>query len=348
MCVICTLEQDRGDYITSDILEQMWDTNSDGGGVSWIEDGEIHLYKSMLKDEFVPKALGLIKKHSSKSPILLHCRIGTHGLVNLDNCHPFPVNKNVVMAHNGVLTGYTSNKASELSDTRSFINTALRPLPNNFVRNRGILQLIESSIGGGNKLAFLTDREEIIHVNKEAGKEEEEGVWFSNNLWKVGSARYQNGYWAADGYGDFDFNPVTRSRSLSSKRQVHRTLEDGQVVYYWQNKCKSCLSYIDETLFWDKIRMCFECSDMWEKELEGSNFDYKSFCEPPSDELKDKEYYYLMFLDGVVDMQISELEPEVDIEVIEPDEPTEEAIKSLQEELDRELYLSHPGVSIQS
>ena len=45
MCVIASLP--KGKTITNKTLDQMWKRNPDGGGIAWIEDGKIQVFKTM-------------------------------------------------------------------------------------------------------------------------------------------------------------------------------------------------------------------------------------------------------------------------------------------------------------
>ena len=81
MCVIASLP--RGKNISNKNLDQMWKRNPDGGGIAWIQDGKIQVYKTMELKDFKQKFKEVTSKYGD-SDILVHMRIATHGSVCLD------------------------------------------------------------------------------------------------------------------------------------------------------------------------------------------------------------------------------------------------------------------------
>ena len=88
MCVIASLP--RGKNVSNKDLDQMWKRNPDGGGIAWIEDGKIQVYKTMKLKDFKQKFKEITSKYGD-SDILIHMRIATHGSVCLENNHPFHI-----------------------------------------------------------------------------------------------------------------------------------------------------------------------------------------------------------------------------------------------------------------
>ena len=93
MCVIAS--QPAGKTIKAGTLNQMWKRNPDGGGISWIEDGKVQVYKTMKLKDFKKKYKEVCEQHG-KHDILIHMRIATHGSVCLDNNHPFYVDLSLI------------------------------------------------------------------------------------------------------------------------------------------------------------------------------------------------------------------------------------------------------------
>lgn len=255
----------------------------------------------MDKGKWVEKAEKVIGEFSRVSPILLHCRIGTHGSTSIENVHPFIVNNSTVVAHNGVMPEWGNKTVGAESDTRAFVRNCLIPLPLNFIRNRGAMNLIGSSIGGGNKLAFLTRDKQLYHVNEGVDSfDKNTGIWFSNDYWS--STPYVSS--VKKGYLG---TRMAYNRGVT-KRQV-TTIKEGVPSFHWEIKCYACLCFFEPEFYWESLNMCFGCADQWLEELEGSAFNVEDFCIPNIDEMKVKMGSYGIFLEegyeGAADSFIS-------------------------------------------
>ena len=118
MCVIASIP--AGKDINNDTIDRMWKRNPDGGGISWIEDGKVQVFKTMELIPFKQKFKEVLSKYGD-SDILVHMRIATHGSVCIENNHPFYIDTQTVFAHNGIMPSEFHPPAkSDLSDTRYF------------------------------------------------------------------------------------------------------------------------------------------------------------------------------------------------------------------------------------
>jgi hypothetical protein len=181
MCVIAL--SPVGQRLDKSTLDDMWNTNPDGAGISFIDETQtIRTYKTLDKADFVNVALSVFDKYSVSSPILVHCRIATHGSVCIANTHPFNVDNHTVMAHNGVIECVEVPDTSDISDTRMFINTWLRYMRPTWLDDKDMVDYVGTIIGWS-KLAFLTTnpnlRRNYYIVNEDDGSWID-GVWFSN------------------------------------------------------------------------------------------------------------------------------------------------------------------------
>lgn len=110
-------------------------------------------------------------------PYLIHFRYATHGAVGIANCHPFKVNRDCYMVHNGVL--HIPLVDSRYSDSWHFARNYARP----YIGTHGYSTLVadaEHFIGRGNKLAFLRRNGELLIANEAAGTWDG-GLWYSND-----------------------------------------------------------------------------------------------------------------------------------------------------------------------
>ena len=201
MCVIAI--QPRGIVISKEHLQNCWDNNNHGAGIMYAHNGKIIVKKEMKSfDKFYNHIVEATKHDTS---VVIHFRIATSGGINDYNCHPFKVHKNLYFCHNGILDIDVPRDSKE-NDTQIFNNTLMKPLPYNFYKNHAIMNVLEYTIGSGNKFVFLDDKGDYYILNEKAGEWSEDGAWFSNTSYKNSYypkyGRY-NSYddWADDWYG---------------------------------------------------------------------------------------------------------------------------------------------------
>lgn len=184
MCVILTSA--KGQLINREYLETSMKSNGHGAGFSYCKDGKLFLEKGFFKFEEFYEAYKKVEGYNH----IFHARFRTHGETDKDNCHPFIINENLHMAHNGVLHGYNTNP--NMSDTFNFCEDRLKPLTKDtegkkWWKNSGFKWLIESVIGSGNKFAMLDSSGDITVFNEHLGEwvDDEKTIWASNNSYKV-------------------------------------------------------------------------------------------------------------------------------------------------------------------
>ena len=178
MCVI--VHQPRGTHLEKDRAKRLWAANSHGGGFCYINDNQvIQVEKSMFFEDYWRK----FERARSEFPerdFLLHMRIKTHGKVSLANTHPFYVSDQTVMMHNGILSQMPDH--AEMSDSRVFIEKVLLDLPETWLDNRYLEDMVDGFIGWS-KLAFMTTNPDLDHevylINEISGQWDD-GMWFSS------------------------------------------------------------------------------------------------------------------------------------------------------------------------
>lgn len=163
-----------------------FESNNDGCGLAWADNGKLHTEKGMFTwDAF----LGLYQQHE-QHPMLIHFRKSTHGKKNADNCHPFVFNdEKLALIHNGVLPIKCSE--GDYSDTWHLVYKVLEPLIKGqgcAIDDSALSWLIKCAIGT-DKIAVMDQSGEGIIFNEDKGTwedaeslvEGEKGkVWFSN------------------------------------------------------------------------------------------------------------------------------------------------------------------------
>lgn len=151
--------------------------NSDGFGIIG-KDEKNKIYVD--KDLTMNNCENLIRAYEEQNlEFACHFRLATHGKIDKDNTHPFPIrNGKAFLMHNGVFSIPIINK--DLSDTRHFCNKidaekvalTYKRLNNYFFRTHK--QLVGSS-----KIVILGKDVPTMIFNKELGVMKE-GIWLSN------------------------------------------------------------------------------------------------------------------------------------------------------------------------
>lgn len=103
MCVIFYQPKKSKSLDRTD-LYKMWETNSDGGGIMWIEEDGVHYSKGYMNFDSMYYDY-LLLKNKYNYELALHFRIATSGGVNPQMTHPFPVSNRVTDM--GKLEGHT-------------------------------------------------------------------------------------------------------------------------------------------------------------------------------------------------------------------------------------------------
>ena len=193
MCVIASIP--AGENVSEEDIRDMWNRNSDGGGISYIDKGKVKVYKSMKLKPYLKKVQSVIKNFGDED-ILLHMRIATHGEVCIANTHPFAVKQqgkalpNVVFAHNGILpsayqTGIKDidKEGIQISDTRQFNELFWNNFDIYSIDDARVRELIEDVLGWGNKFVlFNADKflRKTTYIFNESRGTWLNGIWLSN------------------------------------------------------------------------------------------------------------------------------------------------------------------------
>lgn len=189
MCI--AIVKPQGTTISDEYLRNCFENNPHGAGIAYAKENVLYLIKGIFDvNKFIKKVREIEK--IAEGDILIHCRISTSGNIDEANCHPHSVNDNVALIHNGILN-IDVPIGSEASDTRIFIGKYLANLPNDFIKNKAILDIIEDFIGKNNKFAFLNNKGESAICNMYEGVIEN-GIWYSNSSYSYRSFYDYYGY----------------------------------------------------------------------------------------------------------------------------------------------------------
>jgi glutamine amidotransferase len=183
MCVIVV--QPKGVPLTKDVANRLWTINSQGGGFAFQnpDNGKLRAFKTLDWNQFWAVYRNDYTRFGDRVDFVLHMRIATHGSVCIDNCHPFKINDNTMLFHNGVLNVVIAPE-DDRSDSRVFAEDYLSLLPANWMDSPWMTELLEDWIGWS-KIAILTnhpDAQESLYILNRKEWVEHEGLLLSNGV----------------------------------------------------------------------------------------------------------------------------------------------------------------------
>ena len=186
LIIMCIIIVNKRGMLSDAILKESNKANPDGAGLMFSVDNHIYMYKN-LDGKKIIRAYKVAREEFPDVPMFLHFRISSSGEVDIPNCHPFRVNRETVLMHNGVLHDYTVYD-SPVNDTRLFIKKVLSKIPQSQLFTSWMQALVEKAIGGGNKFVMLKRNGEWCIFNEKAGHWVDEN-WFSNYSYQTPMVR---------------------------------------------------------------------------------------------------------------------------------------------------------------
>lgn len=206
---MCLLAASFQKIKNEEALENGFCSNSHGAGFAYSFEKKLYMEKGFFTFQEFMDAYNLIP---DDAPNIVHFRLATGGKTNEENCHPFLVNKNLAFAHNGIFSCVDSNH--EHSDTYEFNRLLMQPLFGkhpHLVFTDAAKFLIEKTIGGYNKVAFINNFGKITICNEDNG-DWDEGIWWSNGSWKSYRSFYKGndrGFFSGSNYNRIIKPPTT-------------------------------------------------------------------------------------------------------------------------------------------
>lgn len=166
----------RGDQITRQSLRIGFENNGDGAGFAYAKDGELIVKKGFFSFNSFYEAY----KESIGYPTIVHFRAASQGVVNAENCHPYSINNNLCIAHNGCIFN-PKFKDIEKSDTRMLTENILTPIFNicpDLIKSNYFEKLFCSVIHTG-KFIFLDNKDNYLIIGEDLGHWNND-IWWSN------------------------------------------------------------------------------------------------------------------------------------------------------------------------
>lgn len=229
---------------TADLIDDLYAGNPDGMGWMTTDGGVLVQSKHLPKDGAAARLL-IESLPQDDRPLALHFRMRTHGAIDLDNAHPYPVTQGVALIHNGVLQH--GNKADPTkSDTWHYarsIEAQLQHAPA-LLHNQAWRDLVERDIGGNNRFVLMDGTGAMYILNRDSGYEKGD-VWVANTysftaalLWPEmarrttwpGANGFYYGKWTTEDYIPFGSPPKWESEP-SVEDEVYEALAEQDMTY---------------------------------------------------------------------------------------------------------------------
>jgi hypothetical protein len=164
-------------------IRNSFSNNPDGVGMAWIQNGKIETFRTM-KD--IEKLISLYKdiRTWNEYPILLHFRIGTHGRKDLTNVHPFSINSDLVMIHNGIVDSPVIDVNKSDTYPLSLFLSKLDTYRNLIDEDSLEFGFCESLAGTYSKIVFMNNEGRYSIVNEDLGHWIDND-WYSNYTYQA-------------------------------------------------------------------------------------------------------------------------------------------------------------------
>lgn len=179
MCI--AIYKPAGLVLTEETIKTSWLHNSDGAGFMYHEDNQLHVTKGLMSLKDFEEAY---EPHKEKETVV-HFRIKTHGNKDAANTHPFLVDQDLGMVHNGIISNVDTKVDPTKSDTWHFTDFHLHRFRQDnpkFFLNPIYKDMIEEYIGYS-KLIFMDAQGNVEIFNENKGVWDA-GCWFSNTTYK--------------------------------------------------------------------------------------------------------------------------------------------------------------------
>lgn len=159
-------------------FKDCYGSNPDGLGIAYVKDGVVVSEKYLPSDP--SDAFIWLNKHAPKdTEYALHWRMRTHGAVDLERVHPYPITDDILLMHNGILS--IQGDTTKESDTQIYARTYGRALSAS-LHEPLVREMIGKGIGSNNRFIFIHAEHGLLLVNEHTGVTTERfpGCWFSN------------------------------------------------------------------------------------------------------------------------------------------------------------------------
>ncbi|MFX0575088.1 class II glutamine amidotransferase [Nocardia nepalensis] len=177
-------------------------TNPHGHGYAIITGDTITVGRGMDPDAVIAE-FASVRMRFPDGAALFHSRLATHGVRDVENCHPFIVggDARTVLAHNGILPDEVHPSSGDpRSDTRIAAEELLPRRPFGSLDSWAGRERLERWLGTDKMVLLTVDPAYRYagYIFNERRGHWDQGSWYSNNS-------YLHGMWATAGDSDWDW-----------------------------------------------------------------------------------------------------------------------------------------------
>lgn len=175
MCI--AIVKPAGKWVSKEHLRNSFEGNPHGAGYAWHDGVKVQIRKGFFTWRSFWRAYK--RDVSANVAAFAHFRIATRGTKNEANCHPFQMDKAVLM-HNGPCLNHrycNGDKEGDRSDSWQFADDFISGLSSTQVKR---LQPMIEDFSGSEKVIMMFDDGEIVICNEREGTWSA-GCWFSNS-----------------------------------------------------------------------------------------------------------------------------------------------------------------------
>ena len=191
MCIAILVK--AGTTVPLDHLREGARANPDGCGLGWVENNKVQMFKTMSFDTWLIKYLDVLERLGNIQ-MLIHFRITSKGDTTVEMCHPFQVDDNHILIHNGTISSIPKKSlVNGRSDTAVFAEELLRNLPVGWESNASILHILEEYVGYS-KVLILDSNNNVTFLNEGLGHWRDD-VWYSNKSYESITKSYSDNYY---------------------------------------------------------------------------------------------------------------------------------------------------------
>lgn len=269
MCMLCVLPP--GVTPSRDKLENSALNNPHGFGfaIAVPSENRIIVEKSMDADESINRFLAQRAIYQD-GYAMWHARFATHGSRTLENCHPFAVGHDdrTYLGHNGILPIEIPDK-DDRSDTKVFAEELLPRLGGVTALDDDFIWNMLQEYTSGSKVCIITIDPAAKHpmylLNAESGKEDESGVWWSNDTCNLGYSYTKSNVTGryAGWYGNYDDEYAWAGYNKLAKDTIKQDKPDNELEV---QECFNCNAWVSELDLWESLGTCTWCGSCFDCE----------------------------------------------------------------------------------
>lgn len=174
MCVI--IQKPENIDIDDEVLYMCWAANKDGAGFMFAENNKLYTFRGYMKFKNFYKSYLKYKDRE----LVIHFRWASCGKVSPAMCHPFKINENLAVVHNGHID--IPFEIGEISDSLWFVKNVFKKMPKDFL-NIKLFQTITILSIGNSVMVFMDNLGNITIIGDQTPSMIHNGCWFSNYFW---------------------------------------------------------------------------------------------------------------------------------------------------------------------